>query len=486
MDLIYDILKKLKNYEIRAIRNHLNASPFEYEKVGKLFELVTRYKDKPEEFFSQKLYDSEPNNTFRVTKSRLKRLLEDAVLNDKSMTSYSAQYINALLQSKKRILQGEILLGRGAYKASKNLLLQAVATTRKYSLHSERFHGEFLLSRNQSINMSVREFQKRTENLLDLNRINYQVNEAAILHYSVLNVLTTQTINEESKMDEIRQQVNRIGEVAETTGSPQAQYYFFLSQILFQQYNYNYGEALEYCKKQLELVENEPAVRSKQRQGSALFQLTETSLRKGDLEEASQYVEKTLSFFSKEETNYLIVLESAFRISFYAGRYDKALGYIEKAFKHPRFEVSKLRSSRWYYFHACALFRSGNDKMALGELNSATSLLADKQGWNISFRLLEIMILHEVGYYDLLETKILNMRQFIKRTSKNSEMYRPVKLIKILMEWHKYSLDFKKTWPKIEKHLQDLQNFHSDRPFDPNSSELIRLESWMESKFNGN
>ena len=132
MELIYEIIKKLKNYELRQIRNYLNASPFEYEKVGKLFELVTRYKDKEEDFFSQKLYGNPPDNTFRVTKSRLKKLLEDVVLNDKSLTDYSADHINAALQSKKRLLQGEILLGRGAYQASKNLLLQVTATSKKF------------------------------------------------------------------------------------------------------------------------------------------------------------------------------------------------------------------------------------------------------------------------------------------------------------------------------------------------------------------
>ena len=162
MDLIFDIFKKLKNHEIRQIRNHLNASPFEFEKVGKLFELVTRYKDKDEEFFSEKLYGRAPDNTFRVTKSRLKRILEDVILDDKSITDYDAARVNALLQAQKRLLQGEILLGRGAYKASKNLLLQVVGNGRKFSLHNEHFWAQMLLHRTQSVNLSVKEFQKGT------------------------------------------------------------------------------------------------------------------------------------------------------------------------------------------------------------------------------------------------------------------------------------------------------------------------------------
>ena len=49
-----------------------------------------------------------PDNTFRVTKSRLKRMLENIVLNDKSLTGYQSPAINARLQVQKKLLQGEI------------------------------------------------------------------------------------------------------------------------------------------------------------------------------------------------------------------------------------------------------------------------------------------------------------------------------------------------------------------------------------------
>lgn len=482
MDLIYDILKKLKNYEIRHIRNLLKASPFEYEKVGKLFELVTRYKDKDEEFFSQKLYGAAPNNTFRVTKSRLKRILEDEVLNDKSLTDYSAVYINALLQSKKRVLQGEILLGRGAYLASKNLLLQVIASAKKFSQHNERFLAELLLHRNQSINVSVKEFQKRSEQLLRLNEINHLVNEAAILHYSITNILTIQTLNEDEELAAIQSRVDRIRVISEQTESPLAQYYYLLSQILFLQYSFRFADALEYCKMQLKLVQKEPSVHSKQRLGSAYFQLTETSLRMGDFVQARKYVEDTLKYFSRDETNYLIVLETAFQIAFMSGDWTEGLRLVKDATTHPRFSVSKMRAAKWNYFNSCLLFKTGKIREAMLELNNATALLTDRHGWNLSFRLLEIMILHEAGHFDLLESKILNLKQFVRRTHKNSELYRPMILISTLMEWQKNSMELKKAAPAMLKKLKNLEEHHETVPFNPIAGELIRIENWLKEK----
>ncbi|MEM7037084.1 MAG: hypothetical protein AAF570_08915, partial [Bacteroidota bacterium] len=205
-------------------------------------------------------------------------------------------------------------------------------------------------------------------------------------------------------------------------------------------------------------------------------------LRKGSLEEANKYVEETLAFFSREETNYLIVLGTAFRIAFFAENWARAEEIVQEAFEHPRFEVSAFRAAIWHYCHSCVLFKTNRIREAYHALNGATPLLADKMGWNVTFRLHEIMVLFEFELFDLLETKILNMRQFVKRTQKNSPLYRSMKLIQILMEWHKNSLDIKKTYTSIKRQLNDLRSYHQEIPFDPSTGELIRLENWLAEK----
>jgi tetratricopeptide (TPR) repeat protein len=311
--------------------------------------------------------------------------------------------------------------------------------------------------------------------------VNYLVNEAAIHHYAVTNILT-QTSLKDDQLAEIEQKIQKIEKISQDVDSPLARYYFLLSKILFLQYTYNYSEALTYCKLQLDLIRNEPAVRSKQRLGSAFFQLTETSLRKGDLKEAEKFVEETMTHFSKDETNYLIVLGTAFRIAFFAENWEKARQIVQEALSHPRFNASPFRAAIWQYNLSCMLFKTRKISEALKALNDATPLLGDKMGWNLTFRLHEIMVLYEAGIYDLLETKILNMRQFVKRTQKNSELYRPMKLIQILMEWHKNSLDPKKTIQAAKRQFADLKEFHQNIPFDPSTGELLRLENWLLEK----
>lgn len=481
MNLIYDIVKKLNKQEIRQVKHLIRNAPFEYEKLGKLLELVTRYDEREESFYSQKVYGTEPNNTFRVTKSRLKRVLENIILNDKSLAGYSAPITNARLQVKKKLLQGEILLGRGAYLASKNILLQVIATAKKFELNEERFQASLLLYRNHSIRTSVKEFKKQTTELLEYNRLSSDINEGMILYYSISNLLVNQTLKEEEK-EEVRKTIERLKEINDRTGHSLIRKLYYLSEIYYLQIANRDQEALSFCHKYLKLIQEDKTLYTSQSLAVAHGHLAQVYLRLGKLNEAGSYSDKILAAFSPEEMNYLQALELRFRIDFYAEDYDEALEQIEIAFNHPQFEASKMLEAKWHYFHACLLFKTKNYKDAYQKLNYTTPLLADKYGMNLHIRLLEIMIMHELGHFDLMETKILNMRQFIKRTQKNQELVRPITLIKILMRWYKLSYQFDETLKSVKSELETLKAFHKDQANRNSGFELIKLESWMKKK----
>jgi tetratricopeptide (TPR) repeat protein len=472
MNLIYEIYHKLRSQEKRKVKHTFKHASFAYEKAGKLFSLVTRYEEREEAFYSQKLYGKAPDNTFRVCKSRLKRMLENVLLEDKSLTGYESDAINAELQARKKLLQGYILLGRGAYANSKNLLQQVISTARKYDLPEEWFQAEFLLSRNQSIKSSVREFEKQTEQLLELNRIRSEVNEAQILHYSIKNLLSSRTLNADA-LDEVRKKTDRIAQIAESTQHPAARYVHYLSEIYYAQVNEQQEDALKFCEKYLELIQHTPSQHSSQRIAIAYVHLVQVTLKLGRLNEARAYSEEVLQRYAPEEINYLRGLELAFLVDYYDKQYEQAEKWIQQAGKHPQFEASKLISANWHYFEACLLFRQKKYQAAYQKLNDTTPLLADKHGMNIYLRILEIMLLFELSHLDLLDTKILNMRQFVKRTRKTKVENRSESLVKLLMTWYKQEYDFA-TLDEVLPSAEPLKAY--------SSTELIRFESWLQEK----
>ncbi|MEM6261635.1 MAG: hypothetical protein AAGI38_03935 [Bacteroidota bacterium] len=481
MKLIYDILKKLKKQELRQVRQQIERSVFEYEKVGKLFDLVTRYPEQEESFYSQKIYGKDPDNTFRVTKSRLKRMLENVLIQDKSLTGYASSAINAKHQARKKLLQGEILLGRGAYLASKNILQQVISSAKKYDLHEELFEAELLLFRNKSTKSSVLEFERQAQSLLALNEKSAMVNEALILHYAISNLIFNRTLKQD-ELEDVRKRIDRMLSIAEQTQHPRAENAYYLSEVYYYQIQGDLNLALHFCKKYRDLIEKTPSQYTKARLGGAYLQLAQVALQVGKLEEADDYSEQVLTIFSKEEMNYLLAMELSFRIAFYRKNPKRAFQVIDDAFNHPEFETSRMLAARWHYFRACQLFQAGAFREAYLELNDTTPLLGDKYGMNLHIRLLEIMIMHEMEKLDLMETKILNMRQFIKRTQRNSAMKRPVALVKILMNWYKNHYDFTSTVEQVVPQLQKLDAIEADQPLRNTDFELIRFERWIQEK----
>lgn len=475
MQLIYDIVKKLKNQEIRRIRQQINQSSFEYEKMGKLFNLVTRYGEKEEAFYAQKLYQKPPDNTFRVTKSRLKRMLENVLLNDKSLKAYPS-VISARLQARKRLLQGEILLGRGAYLAARNILQQVSASARNHGLYEEEFQAEMLLYRNQSIRSSVREFSKQTDKLLQLNQMLSSVNEARILYYSTTNLLFNKSLKKEQR-EMVRSHIDQMKGLRERIDHPQIHSMYLLSEIYYHQIIQQDDLALSFCEQYLELVQKEEALSSPQTLATAYGHLAQVNLRLFHLEDARHYAMQTLELFSNDEMNYLQSLELLFISQFYLNDLEAAIATLEEAFSHPEFQTTRILAARWFYLKACLQFSQENYRDAYLTLNDTAPLLADKFGMNISIRLLEIMIMYEMGNHDLMETKILNMRQFIKRTQKSKEFLRANYLIQLLMFWYRNSYDFGKAL-ESRANMPQIKEAHPATMPDARY-ELIRLEDWM-------
>ena len=463
------------------VRQQIRNSAFEYEKMGKLFDLVTRYDERAEDFYAKKLYNKAPDNTFRVTKSRLKRMLENVLLNDKSLAAYDTEFINAKLQAQKKLMQGEILLGRGAYEASKNLLLQVIATAKKYQLYDELFRAELLLYRKDGIRSSVKEFEKRTQALHSNNQSNALIHEGLILHYSISNLLLNRT-TEMGQFSSLRKKIDRIKTISEQSSHPLVKQIYYLSENYYYQAQGNYQLALDYCQQYFDLLQKEKSLYSKQKEASAYVQLAEISMMLNRLSNAEEFANKALNIYSPEEMNYLVSLQLAFRIAFFAKRYLEAQDYIEKAFSHPLFEISVPLAARWHYYDACLLFRQKKFQEAYHKLNDTTPLLADKSGMNLYIRLLEIMIMYELGHYDLMETKILNMRQFVKRTQEKQRYHRANDLVRILINWYKNNYDFPKAWEALKK---ESENEITEEQLNFNrfpNKEFIRLEEWIAEK----
>lgn len=479
MELIRDIVSRLSPLELKRIRGQIRNNPHELEKVEKLFELILRYPDEEENFYSRKLYKTDAGNSFRVTKARLKRLLEDALLHEKSLKEYDAEYIVAYLSARKRLLEGEILMGRGAYAASKNLLEQVIAASRKYCFMDEWLQARMLLFRHSCNSLTGSELMREVEELQNLRQSVSRLQEASILYYRLSGLLASTTLKEEKEFEDARQTLSLLQKIWEETKIPQAGFFYLKIALYYSQITYEFRDALKYCQELLELVRTAPALQSRQREAAALLQLAEVCLRAGEFKRADTIIRATLPLYKPEEVNYLIALETAFRISFFNGDLERCKTLLGEASAHNALSLSKLRLGRWKYYEAALSFRERQFARCSKLLNEATPVMADKSGWNIALRLLEIMSLYESGKQDLLESRIENLRQFSRRNQQDDNATRARLLTDIISIWHRNQYDFAQAGSYLREELARLHAYHSKVPFNPASFELIRLEEWI-------
>lgn len=478
MNLIYEIYKKLRQQEIRYLKQQFQTAVFEHEKVGKLFELVTQFEEREEDFYAEKLYGKAADNTFRVTKARLKRLMENVLLNDKSLSGYPTEIINQQLQLRKKLLQAEILLGRGAYQAGRYLLLQCIASAKRYHLYQELFQGELLMYRYLSVRVSADEFEEDWQRVQQLNHESASINEALLLHYYTSNRLARKSLNQQELAD-IRRQIDRMRDIHSQIAHPLVANAFYLSEIYYLQATAQYATALEYCQKYLKLIADFPDFYTKARLANAYIQLAQVALQLSQSELARENTDKALQLFSKEEMNYLVTLELVFRTAFHGRRYYEAEQVIQAAFAHPQFHASKLLNAQWHYFNACISFKRGDYRQAIRQLNEATPLMADKFGKNIDIRLLEMMIFYELQSHEALDLRIQNVKPFMRRENENQ---RASLLYKLLLQWARVGYDFAAAYKKASPILQELHDYHQSNPLRATDFELIRLDEWMAEK----
>lgn len=481
MDVIYDIYRKLRSQEIRYLKQQFEQAIFEHEKVGKLFELITQFPEQEESFYAEKLYGQAPNNAFRVTKTRLKRILENVLLNEKSLSGYGAENTDQQLQMKKKLLQAEILFGRGSYKAGRSLLMQCIATAQKYELYQELFQAEMLMYRYASIRVSSDKYTEQVINMQTLNQKNRDINEALILHYHTTNSLLNKTLDLD-ELAQIRKQIDMIAAISERTSHPLMWNAHYLSEVYYYQIISDFDTAWTFSKKYLELIQTCPIYFTGQRLANAHIQFAQISLQLGRVEVADEHAQMGLKKYSPDEINYLIILEVIFRIAFFSKKYTQAEDCVKKAFAHPQFEAAKMLNGQWHYFAACVAFNKKEYKSANKYLNNTTTLLTDKYGKNIVIRIFEIIILYEMGLFDVIDMRIQSLRPYIKRNVKDDEWFRFQMLFKMLYEWYKVGYDFAIASQQLIPLLKELAAYNAGKTFRRTDFELIRLEKWMEEK----
>ena len=138
------------------------------------------------------------------------------------------------------------------------------------------------------------------------------------------------------------------------------------------------------------------------------------------------------------------------------------------------------------YFAAVCAFCAGLVKSANRILLDTDLLLKDKQGYNVALRVFKIILAIEGEKFDLADSQIINLRQFMRESLKEvATSKRDNVILSILLELRKNSYDFEKTGEEVFSELESLYSKDPDLMWLPQSAEIICFHLWFDSKHAG-
>ncbi|HXC04157.1 MAG TPA: hypothetical protein VNZ86_05350, partial [Bacteroidia bacterium] len=140
--------------------------------------------------------------------------------------------------------------------------------------------------------------------------------------------------------------------------------------------------------------------------------------------------------------------------------------------------------AKYLFYQSNVLYMQHKFKETLRLLNYKLQLSKDKQGWDVSIRILKIQTLIELGRLDEASTQVGSLLKHADRSFSGTELNPREKLIiRILRMLNREGFSESRIRVKIRKTTQMLR----DNPaymWEPLSSELIPFEKWLESHYN--
>ncbi|MEO0311142.1 MAG: hypothetical protein RIQ89_799 [Bacteroidota bacterium] len=259
-------------------------------------------------------------------------------------------------------------------------------------------------------------------------------------------------------------------------------YYKFFTQTEYYQNKREYkfaNKALLAIKK---LLAENVAVYTKQRMGTLLINLANNQLYLKNFTYCYELTDQAIDYYQNSNINKGVSLEIKFFGKFYESNFDDARLIIEELYNNPIYRSINLINQKRAFYLASLYFKMQSFDKALNLMDAIKDLSNDREGWNISKRILSILIEIEKGDLDEVDNGIQSMKLHIKRTLKNKYIsMRYITIMRILVKLFQSGFDFELTYQSRKRYFE-LMAQDPAYQWQMKSPELVNFEEWFNSK----
>jgi len=422
-------------------------------------------------------------------RSRLFEKTIDALILEKHISNnvLHSEHDQTVFRLKKRLLHFRILLrslNQGRVNSLKSILNNIISDAKTNEVYDVLLEALTLKKHFVGIRLGIKEFEKIGKEIEVCNETYRSVLYANDAYYQlILNNNLLKSYSKEIFKKKLTTIIRKLKKDFEKTGSEQINYYLHLILLIYNEHNKKYGMAIKYCKELIVIINISKVMYRRERIGFALDNLSQYKTFVGKFQAAAKNSIQAQSYYLENSFNYLASKGQEFHVYFYHGKFDKALKCTEELLAHSLSNAGKFRGSKFIYYKACVLFSMNDHQGALSLLNKSMEIEKDKGGWNLSLRILIIMIFVELDRIDEAITTLESLRKSIERTSKSDEVnLRDMMIVKLLRAMEKSDFKYdprKQDQIKMRNSLSEKNKALSWEYYTP---ELVPFHQWVDSR----
>ncbi|MGQ0827541.1 MAG: tetratricopeptide repeat protein [Bacteroidota bacterium] len=490
---IIKFIQNLSTVEISIIREHLKnirtLFPSENKEIKevKFFEylMANKYKSITDIDIAKEIQTTD----VRHLKHNLYNKVTEALIFDKYISNSDTfnEYDIISFRLKKKLLLFKIqlrVLNQGKTEALNELLNEIIDTAKEYEVYDVL--AETLTAKKyfKGIRSGIKEFEKINDEIIFYDYCNKVVYRSSDYYYRlILNNDFIKTFSKKELDTYFEECIKQMEDDYKKTKSQQVNYYLHIIYFAKCEREKNYTQAIGYCNMVISMLKKSKAIYRKERMGFALDNMCQLKIQIGDYKTSAIDAKNAQEYYIKNSLESIISKEQEFYAYIYDQNIPQAFRCIEELLAHSLVDTGEFRKSKYLYYQACVLFISTKYKEALDLLKMSMEIEKDKTRWNISLRILNIMIYIELGKTDEAERALESLRKHVERISRENEVKpRYILIVKLLKKLEKHRFICDPFNPEISKMLKELSKKNSSASWEHNSSELVLFHKWLEQK----
>jgi hypothetical protein len=495
MDKTHFLLRSLSPPQLKMLKDYLHYFSVRKDpetQLLKLADIIIQSGDEVPslEDCSRMIYGTMNYNGIQKLKSRLRKKIENLLLldtgtekRDKGLDELDKYII--LVRRKVTLFHVLLLSKTDSSRFLDAEMEEIIRISKKYELYSILIEQLKYKKWMVGLKEGEKEMNALSTDIKFYQKCEETLNKAVDCYYKAVIRTSHNTKSDRLGLQRfLKQSIRELGNENEAMGSAVVTYYSKQLEAMYYDSLHKISYSRQAAMEMLYIIKNNKSVFRKQRLAIAYIYLSNCDIRAGEYENAIQNASSARKYCLKNSVNYYGSVDYEFLARFYLSDLTGSQRLSHELLRSVKKEVGDFFFAKYLFYQASVYFALGRYKDTLRQLNFKMQLSKDKQGWDMSIRILKIQTTVEMSNLDDASAQVAALIKHAERAFLNGTLKPREKLIlRTLRMLEHDGFSGLRIRQKLFKSYELLRN-NVNYCWEPLSSELIPFESWLASHYN--